>query len=91
MMMVGYWQYILLCVVATLALLATTIWPAPREDIWQRASWVLSVAGWGFISVRLWIEVGGGGDHSISVIGAVGVTLLAAAAVVRRVSVVSRS
>jgi hypothetical protein len=90
MMMVEYWQYVLLCVVSTLALFSTAIWPAPREDMWQRASWVMSIAGWGFISFRLWLGVVKSGDHSISVVGAVGVTMLAAAAVVRRVSAGSR-
>jgi hypothetical protein len=90
MTMVAYWQYVLLCVVSTFALFATAIWPAPREDGWQVASWVMSLAGWAFISWRLWLGVFEGGDHSVSIIGAIGVTLLAAAAVVRRVSAVSR-
>jgi hypothetical protein len=91
MMMVAYWQYVLLCIVATLALFSTAIWPAPRDDRWQFASWVMSIGGWGFITFRLWLGVLDSGDHSISVVGAVGVTMLAAAAVVRRVSAESRS
>jgi hypothetical protein len=91
MMLVTEWQYLLLCILSTLALFATAVWPAPREDIWQQASWAMSIAGWGFITFRLWLGVMDTGDRSVSVVGAVGVTLLAAAAVVRRVSSVSRS
>jgi hypothetical protein len=90
MTMVSYWQYVLLCVVSTFALFATAIWPEPQKDIWQRSAWVMAIAGWGFISWRLWLGMFEGGDHSVSIVGAVGVTLLAAAAVLRRVPVASR-
>jgi hypothetical protein len=90
MMIVSYWQYLLLCTVSTLALLAIAVWPAPKNDICQRTAWGMSIAGWGFISFRLWFGIFAENDLSITTIGAVGVTLLAAAAIVQRMSAVSR-
>lgn len=78
-------EYVLLCIVSTLALLAHAVFPAERNDVWQQGAWTCSMLGWGFISVRLWLAVTEL-DRSITAQGAIGLALLAAGAIIRRVS-----